>query len=171
MSNLFINNVAVDFEQSVEKKWILPGCADAVDPCAGVNCGRGNCQTNKTLTEGFHCQCEQGYSGKFCQQRVISCNKEKVQRYYVDGECRSQSMIRTAECVGYCGTGENCCSAVKTKRRRLKMTCYSGDTVQYHGQKKNGFCRKTIMVAIVRKCECSGSCSHSLYSSTVSVDP
>ncbi|VDM52071.1 unnamed protein product [Angiostrongylus costaricensis] len=89
----------------------------------GVDCGRGSCQVNRTSSRGFHCYCEQDYSGKFCQQRAITCNKEKHRRHHVDGDCRSIEMIRIGECVGYCGEGKNCCDAVKTKRRPLKMMC------------------------------------------------
>ncbi|KAE9412961.1 hypothetical protein Angca_004648, partial [Angiostrongylus cantonensis] len=128
ISDLFVNNMAVDFEQAIEKQQILSGCANVVDLCAGVDCGRGSCQVNRTSSRGFHCYCEQDYSGEFCQQRAIACNKEKHRRHHVDGDCRSIEMIRISECVGYCGEGENCCGVAKTKRKPLKMMCRGGKT-------------------------------------------
>ncbi|KIH66042.1 laminin G domain protein [Ancylostoma duodenale] len=92
ISDVYVNDVAVDFENALEKDRITPGCGSVVDLCTGV----------------------------------ITCNKEKFRRHHVEGDCRSVDMVKNAECVGYCGEGENCCTAVKTKRRRLKMTCRNG---------------------------------------------
>ncbi|RCN53796.1 hypothetical protein ANCCAN_00290, partial [Ancylostoma caninum] len=126
ISDVYVNDIAVDFENAVEKERITPGCGSVVDLCTGVDCGRGSCEANVTSSLGFSCRCEQGFAGEFCQNRVITCNKEKFRRHHVEGDCRSVDMVKNAECVGYCGEGENCCTAVKTKRRRLKMTCRNG---------------------------------------------
>ncbi|KAJ1351153.1 LRRNT [Parelaphostrongylus tenuis] len=37
ISDLFVNTIAVDFEQALEKWQILPGCANVIDLCAGMN--------------------------------------------------------------------------------------------------------------------------------------
>ncbi|KIH42344.1 hypothetical protein ANCDUO_27673, partial [Ancylostoma duodenale] len=118
ISDVYVNDVAVNFENAVEKDRITPGCGSVVDLCTGV----------------------------------ITCNKEKFRRHHVEGDCRSVDMVKNAECVGYCGEGENCCTAVKTKRRRLKMTC------------RNGQLKHTV-VTIVRKCQCSNTCRARTYRS------
>ncbi|KAK6033690.1 EGF-like domain protein, partial [Ostertagia ostertagi] len=97
ISDVFVNEVAVDFENAVEKERVTVGCAHVVDLCAGV----------------------------------ITCNKEKYRRYHVEGDCRSVDMVKNAECVGFCGDGEHdCCAAIKTKRRTLKMLCRNGQTYE-----------------------------------------
>ncbi|KAK6765982.1 hypothetical protein RB195_025724 [Necator americanus] len=152
ISDVFVNDVAVDFENAIEKERITPGCAGVVDLCTGVDCGRGSCEVNLTSSRGYSCRCEQGFSGDFCQKRVITCNKEKFRRYHEDGDCRSVDMVKNAECVGYCGEGESCCAAVKTKRRKLRMTCRNGQI-------------KHTMITIVRKCQCSNTCRARTYRS------
>ncbi|WKY15918.1 hypothetical protein Q1695_000972 [Nippostrongylus brasiliensis] len=154
ISDMYVNDVPVDFANAIEKDRISVGCSNIVDLCAGVECGHGNCGANSTSTLGYNCRCDSGYTGDFCQQRAVTCNKEKFRRHHVDGDCRSVDVVKNAECVGYCGEGENCCSAVKTKRRRLKMTCRSGQT-------------KTTVVTIVRKCQCSTTCRAKNYQSVM----
>ncbi|KAK5979180.1 Laminin G domain protein [Trichostrongylus colubriformis] len=153
ISDVFVNNVSITFENALEKERITVGCANVVDLCAGVDCGKGHCEANSTSSRGFTCRCDLGYTGDTCLQRVITCNKEKFRRHHIEGDCRSVDMVKNAECVGFCGDGDqNCCAAVKTKRRRLKMICGNGQT-------------KSTVVTIVRKCQCLNSCPARTYRS------
>ncbi|VDK71993.1 unnamed protein product [Litomosoides sigmodontis] len=115
ISDFYVNDVMVDFEKAEQKERILNGCSRSVNLCSGVQC----------------------YSGE------IFCAKEKFRHHYVDGGCRSVEQIKNGRCYGWCGSdSKQCCTVVKSKRRRLKMHCGDGSTT-------------SRIVRIVRKCQCT----------------
>ena len=67
-----------------------------------------------------------------------------MREYHEEDGCRSKKKLKTAECVGSCG--DQCCTAVKTRQRSIRMVCGSGKTYV-----------KTIEV--VEKCACDRNCS------------
>ncbi|KAK0396624.1 hypothetical protein QR680_001791 [Steinernema hermaphroditum] len=154
ISDLNINGRSIDFyEDIVEKKDMIAGCDSVVNLCKGIDCGgHGTCLVNNTFTDGFHCKCDAGFNGKNCEKREIRCVKERYRKVHHEGECRSVEAIKNARCMGWCGENETvksgpqtCCSAVRTKKRRVKMHCKDGS-------------HKTAVVNIVRRCQCSNSC-------------
>uniref|UniRef100_A0A1I7YNA8 Slit homolog 2 protein-like n=1 Tax=Steinernema glaseri TaxID=37863 RepID=A0A1I7YNA8_9BILA len=157
ISDLNINGKAIDFyEDIVEKKDMIAGCDSVVNLCQGVDCGgHGTCHVNNTFTDGFHCKCDAGFNGKHCDKREIRCVKERYRKVHHEGECRSVEAIKNARCMGWCGENESvksspqsCCSAVRTKKRRVKMHCKDGST-------------KAAVVNIIRRCQCANSCDRS----------
>uniref|UniRef100_A0A914CNL9 Protein slit n=1 Tax=Acrobeloides nanus TaxID=290746 RepID=A0A914CNL9_9BILA len=164
ISNVYVNDLKIDFvSHAVELKDILDTCVNVVDLCRGVDCGpTGTCVVNATTPDGYYCKCENGYSGKSCEKRVISCNKEKYRYYHEEGDCRSIEQIKSARCLGWCGEDPNdaptedgsifgpgsCCAPVKQKRRRVKMHCKDGGS-------------RTSLVNIIRKCQCTNECAAS----------
>ncbi|CAB3399989.1 unnamed protein product [Caenorhabditis bovis] len=145
ISNVTVNSNLIDFKSAIENMKTDEGCSGVVDLCAGIDCGHGICESNSTSQNGYICRCNIGYSGAFCTEREITCNKDKFRKYHIEGDCRSVEEIKNAECNGYCGDGEECCHAVKTKKRRVKMTCKDGTS-------------KVSIVNIIRKCQCVDFC-------------
>lgn len=61
----------------------------------------------------------------------------------MESNCRSIEQIKNGRCYGWCGNdNKQCCTVVKSKRRRLKMHCRDGSTTSQ-------------IVRIVRKCQCT----------------
>uniref|UniRef100_A0A0M3HND7 Protein slit n=1 Tax=Ascaris lumbricoides TaxID=6252 RepID=A0A0M3HND7_ASCLU len=142
ISDVFVNGEAVDFDKVEKRQSIQSGCSHTVDVCRGVECHKGACISNATMPLGYECHCEPGYSGKYCESREVFCTKEKFRRVHEEDGCRSVEPIKNALCSGWCGEGNECCTAVKGKRRRVKMHCKDGST-------------NVRTVHIVRKCECA----------------
>lgn len=143
ISDLFVNGVATDFDKGEQKMNVLSGCANTADLCRGIHCNSGSCAINSSLSSGYMCHCLPGYSGTYCEQREIFCVKQKFRRYHEEDGCRSVEQIKNARCYGWCGDVEKqCCTVIKSKRRRLKMHCLDGSTTSH-------------FVHIVRKCQCS----------------
>ncbi|CAD6190609.1 unnamed protein product [Caenorhabditis auriculariae] len=152
IGQIHVNGDLIEVQNAIEKEKTEEGCSGVVDLCAGVHCGHGSCENNSTRPNGYVCRCQQGYSGQTCQEREITCNKEKFRKVHIENDCRSIEEIKNAECSGYCGDGEECCYAVKTKKRRVKMHC------------KDGTSRISI-VNIIRKCQCVDFCPAPEFSS------
>uniref|UniRef100_A0A8L7YLJ6 Uncharacterized protein n=1 Tax=Brugia malayi TaxID=6279 RepID=A0A8L7YLJ6_BRUMA len=143
ISDFYVNGVVVDFDKAEQKERVLNGCFKSVDLCSGVQCYSGTCTTNSSLSNGYICHCPPGYSGTHCQRREIFCAKEKFHYHHVEGNCRSTEQIKNSRCYGWCGSdSKQCCTVVKSKRRRLKMHCRDGSTTSQ-------------IVRIVRKCQCT----------------
>uniref|UniRef100_A0A1I7WLI7 EGF-like domain-containing protein n=1 Tax=Heterorhabditis bacteriophora TaxID=37862 RepID=A0A1I7WLI7_HETBA len=68
ISDVFVNDVPIDFESAIEKEQILQGCSNVIDLCNGVDCGKGRCEANYTDIRGYICRCDQGHTGNHCQQ-------------------------------------------------------------------------------------------------------
>ncbi|CAI5455769.1 unnamed protein product [Caenorhabditis angaria] len=145
LSQVHVNGKLIDLKTAVENVKTDEGCSSVIDLCSGVECGHGTCETNSTSHTGYFCRCKLGYSGEKCSEREITCNKDKFRKYHIEGDCQSVDEIKNAECNGYCGDGEECCHAVKTKKRRVKMTCKDGS-------------HKIAVVNIIRKCQCVDFC-------------
>ncbi|CAJ0947071.1 unnamed protein product, partial [Mesorhabditis belari] len=146
LSDLIIDKRTVDFSTTEKSENIEQGCSKVINYCAGNVCGKGKCTVDLTTQRGYKCQCPQGFSGNDCSQRKIQCNKEKFKEYHVEGDCRSIDEIKSARCDGYCGENGDCCTAVKQKRRKVKLHCKNGTS-------------KVSVVPIVRKCLCNSTCS------------
>ncbi|VDK65580.1 unnamed protein product, partial [Onchocerca ochengi] len=143
ISDFHVNNVVVDFDKAEQKERILNGCAESVNLCSGVQCYSGTCITNSSLSSGYICHCPPGYSGTNCQQREVFCAKETFRHHYTEDSCRSIEQIKNGRCYGWCSSdSKKCCTAVKSKRRRLKMHCRDGSVT-------------SKIVSIVRKCQCT----------------
>ncbi|MCP9266007.1 SLIT2 [Dirofilaria immitis] len=105
----------------------------------------GTCTMNSSFSSGYICRCPPGYSGTHCQRREIFCVKEKFRHHYIEDSCRSAEQIKNGRCYGWCGSdNKQCCTAVKSKRRRLKMHCRNGSTTSH-------------IVHVVRKCQCTAT--------------
>jgi len=151
--NLFINGQLKDFRGDVlESHDTMIGCALSADLCLGVDCSsHGKCQLNVSFTEGFECKCDDGFSGRECEKRVIRCVKERRHERLVIDDCRSVEVVKSAKCSGFCGDNDqqSCCVPVRTKRKKVKLICRNGET-------------RTANVDIIRKCSCinaTGDCS------------
>ena len=160
ISDLQISGFAIDFNEEgiVMKHKTVSGCGRAVNLCNDVTCGGvGKCVENSTVSEGYQCQCNVSYTGKNCENRVPTCNKIRYREHYEESGCRSLEPIKNAVCSGWCGdeklpfiqnpdgsaTGKNCCcKAVKIRQKKVRMLCPDGS-------------RRTSLVQIVRKCQCS----------------
>lgn len=160
ISNVKISNISVNFDDTtiIHKHRTNTGCGNAIDLCLDVTCNNaGKCIQNSTLSNGYSCQCNLSYYGNNCENRTPTCNKERFRKYYEESGCRSLEPIKNAQCNGWCGndntpfiinpdgssTGKNCCcKAVKIRQRKVKMICPDGS-------------RRTSIVQIIRKCQCS----------------
>ncbi len=47
----------------------------AVDPCNGVNCGHGTCQSSPEDTAHFECICQPNWTGKHCDQGTFALGR------------------------------------------------------------------------------------------------
>lgn len=67
ITDVYLNDRAVDLHKT-DKKNINIGCHSTVDLCRGIKCNFGTCVRNTTLTDGYKCQCRNGYEGMFCEK-------------------------------------------------------------------------------------------------------
>lgn len=129
------------------------------DPCLGNRCQHDS-KCVPTAVGGssrgvpYTCKCKQGYKGKYCealqqqQQQGGTCRKEQVREHYAEKGCRSRKPLKMAKCVGGCappGSSSTCCTARKSKRRKVRLICADGT-------------RYTKDIDIVRKCACTKKC-------------
>ncbi|CAD5219599.1 unnamed protein product [Bursaphelenchus xylophilus] len=156
ITNITVNNKTIDLnEDVVDEKNIIAGCVGVVNVCNGVRCqNNGKCLQNSTNSNGFSCECSDGFSGDKCEKREIRCIKEKFREYVEEGQCRSVEKIKNARCLGWCGNADanslnqpmaGCCAAVRIKKRKVRLQCLDGT-------------ERTKTVDIIRKCQCSNDC-------------
>ncbi|CAA93668.3 Slit homolog 1 protein [Caenorhabditis elegans] len=141
ISSITINEVPINLQQALENVNTEQSCSATVNFCAGIDCGNGKCTNNALSPKGYMCQCDSHFSGEHCDEKRIKCDKQKFRRHHIENECRSVDRIKIAECNGYCGGEQNCCTAVKKKQRKVKMICKNGTT-------------KISTVHIIRQCQC-----------------
>ncbi|GIY00781.1 protein slit [Caerostris extrusa] len=75
--------------------------------------------------------------------KAPTCQKEQYREYLEENGCRSNKMIKMANCVGSCG--DQCCKPQRIKRRSVRMVCPNGT-------------KYSTQVDVIRKCKCVQKC-------------
>ena len=107
--------VILNFKQQTSSKprlnYILPlhclfqgvNCEIKYNECENINCHNGTCINLETTS--FHCNCNVGYEGKFCEIDIDDCNSNPCQGE--DSFCYDK--VNDYECKCQTGlTGRNC---------------------------------------------------------------
>ncbi|GFT66347.1 protein slit [Trichonephila clavipes] len=137
-----LNGKLLDFMNARKQQRVAPGCSELEDnkPCKEHLCKKGKCVPLDKSS--YECQCRKGWSGEHCDQ-APTCQKEQYREYLEENGCRSNKMIKMANCVGSCG--DQCCKPQRIKRRSVRMMCPNGT-------------KYTTQVDVIRKCKCVQKC-------------
>ncbi|CAG2114694.1 unnamed protein product [Medioppia subpectinata] len=144
MREILMNGNPPDLNGARRQHLVQPGCVEFDDinkPCLNHLCQNGKCVPTSDQ-QTYECKCRSGWNGPFCDQ-APTCQKEMKRDFYYSDTCRSTKKLKLSQCVGSCG--DNCCKALKSKRRSVRMACTDGS-------------KFTKEIEMVRKCGCSGKC-------------